>query len=153
MTAVRSWSTRNESCSRMVRPGTPYVLDAYALLAHLQGEPRGVPVRNLIRTAEEGRARLFLCVVNLAEVLYKVERRLGAEAAREAFVTIRDELPVELVPADLSLSVEAARLKAAHPISLADCYAAALARQLEASVLTGDPDFTRLQALVNVQWL
>lgn len=137
----------------MAEQSARYVLDSYALLVHLQREPGFERVRQLLRTAQEGQATLFLCVINLAEVLYTLERRQGMEAARRARTLIEGELPIILVPADVALSVEAAHLKAAHPISLADCYVAALARQLEASVLTGDPDFARLEALVNVQWL
>ena len=58
-----------------------------------------------------------------------------------------------MAPADLPLSLNAAHLKAGHPISLAACYVAALAQQLGATVLTGDPDFARLENVVRIEWL
>ena len=36
---------------------------------------------------------------------------------------------------------------------MADCFAAALAQRLGAAVLTGDPDFQRLEGAVAVEWL
>jgi predicted nucleic acid-binding protein len=58
-----------------------------------------------------------------------------------------------LADADLSLTVAAARIKASFPVSLADAYAAALAQRLDAAVLTGDPDFQRLEGAAAVEWL
>ena len=46
----------------------------------------------------------------------------------------------------------AARLKAVHPISYADCLVAALAQRTGATILTGDPDFQRFGQTA-VEWL
>ncbi len=48
---------------------------------------------------------------------------------------------------------EAAEIKARHPISYADCFAAATAVRFQASILTGDPEFKKLGDLVQVEWL
>jgi ribonuclease VapC len=51
------------------------------------------------------------------------------------------------------LALAAAYLKGLHPISYADCFAAALAQQLDAAVVTGDPDFRQLEGRVAIEWL
>jgi len=128
------------------------VLDAFALLAYLQEEPGHQRVRSLLEDAASERVSLSMCTVNLGEVLYWLERRRGAAAAQTLAANMRD-MPIGLVDADLDLTVGAARVKAALPVSLADAYAAALAQRLDAAVLTGDPDFQRLEGAVAVEWL
>jgi predicted nucleic acid-binding protein len=128
------------------------VLDAFPLLAYLQEEPGHERVLGLLEDAASGQASLSMCTVNFGEVLYWLERRRGAAAAYSLAANIRG-LPIHLVDADLDLTVVAARVKAAFPVSLADAYAAALAQRLGAAVLTGDPDFQRLEGAVAVEWL
>lgn len=128
------------------------VLDAFALLAFLQMEPGHRQVRSLLDDAASGQLPLSMCIVNLGEVLYWLERRQGATAANALAGNVRD-LPINLIDADLDLTVSAARIKASHPVSLADAYAAALAQRLGAAVLTGDPDFQRLELAVAIEWL
>ena len=128
------------------------VLDAFALLAYLQEEPGHQRVRSLLEDAASERVSLSMCAVNLGEVLYWLERRRGAAAALALAANVH-ELPVHLADADLVLTVSAARFKASHNIALADCFAAALAQRLDAAVLTGDPDFQRLEPAVAVEWL
>jgi predicted nucleic acid-binding protein len=127
-------------------------LDAFALLAYLQKEPGHQRVRSLLDNAASGQASLSMCTVNFGEVLYWLERRRGAAAAYALAANVHG-LPVDLVDADLDLTVGAARIKASFPVSLADAYAAALAQRLGAAVLTGDPDFQRLEGAVPVEWL
>ena len=133
--------------------GERYVLDAFALLAFFLAEPAGPRVRELLDEAATERVELSLCVINLAEVLYRLERERGEVSARSAHVLMTEEFSIQVVDADRDLSVRAARLKAHHPISLADAYAAALAMRLDATLVTGDPDFRLLEDRVAVEWL
>lgn len=129
-----------------------YVLDAFAILAYLRGEPGAERVRQLLLSAQTGEIRLFLCLVNYGEVLSISERQGGRPAAEEA-IRIIDHLPLEIVPADRDLTFAAAHLKANHPLSYADAFAAALARQQDATLVTGDPEFQRVEGLIRVEWL
>jgi len=104
----------------------------------LRGEPAAKRVQALL--AEAGRLRLYLCLVNYGEVIYISERKGGRPAAEEA-IRIVDALPVEVVPADRNLTFAAAHIKAHHPLSYADAFAVALAQQLDAVIVTGDPEF------------
>jgi len=93
-----------------------------------------------------------MSVVNLAEVMYRTERERGLQRAQEALAKVL-EYPIELFDVDLELALAAAHIKASHSVALADCFAAALAQRLGAAVLTGDPDFQRLEGAVAVEWL
>ena len=129
-----------------------FVVDSHALLALFQDEPGASQVQALLERASEGDCEVFMPVVNLGEALYTVERRLGLEAAQEALATF-DELPIEAVAVDQVLALSAARLKAATAVGYADCIVGALALQLGATVITGDPDFRRLEGAITVLWL
>jgi ribonuclease VapC len=64
-------------------------------------------------------------------------------------------LPWEVIPVDDALVDEAAELKSLYAVSYADCFVAALARRFQAPVITGDPDFLKLQSagVLTVDWL
>ena len=44
-------------------------------------------------------------------------------------------------------------LKARHRISYADCFAAALAKDRKADLVTGDKEFKKIEGDVSVHWL
>ena len=131
-----------------------YVLDSYALLAYLEAEPGSDRVRKLLEMAKEGKCRLYMCVVNLGEVMYIVERERGLSKAQETLARI-DELPIEIMNVDRTLTLAAAHLKMDCPIAYADCFAAALSQIKNASLVTGDPEFRKVKPDCNLQieWL
>ena len=129
-----------------------YVLDTFALLVYLRGEPGDEQVRELLSQAEGGERCLHLCLINYGEVIYISERQGGRLAAEEA-VRIVDNLPVEVVPADRRLTFAAAHVKANYPLSYADAFVVALAQRLGATVVTGDPEFKSVASLVDIEWL
>lgn len=129
-----------------------FVLDASALLALVQDEPGAEIVQQLMERADSGEYSLFISVVNLGEVLYAVEGHFGMEGASEVYGGIR-EAPVEIVDVDQPLTLNAARLKASTGMGYLDCFAAALAQQLDAPLVTGDPDFQQLEGRVVIEWL
>ena len=47
----------------------------------------------------------------------------------------------------------AEQVKAHHAVSYADAFAIALAQEKEAPVITGDPEFEKVEYLVKVIWL
>ena len=129
-----------------------YVLDSYALLAFFQGEPAGRHVAELLRRARQGELRLAMTVVNLGEVFYRTMRLQGASGAQDVLARV-GEYGIELVDADRALALAAARIKGSHGMGYADCFVAALARRLGGRVVTGDPDFRRVEGMVPVEWL
>ncbi|MBI4304522.1 MAG: type II toxin-antitoxin system VapC family toxin [Chloroflexi bacterium] len=131
-----------------------YVLDSYALLAYLGAEAGSERVGELLEDAKDKRCSLYMCVVNLGEVMYIVERERGLPRAQETLARI-DELPIEIVDADRTLTLAAAHLKRDCPIAYADCFAAALSQLKNASLVTGDPEFRKIRPDCNLQieWL
>ena len=128
-----------------------FVLDSHALLAYFEGETGGAVVRELIRGAEQRRARLYLSLINWGEVFYIVRREKGEVAAHEVIARI-DILPITLRSVDRQLVQAAASLKAAHPIAYADAFAAATANMLKVPVVTGDPEFRSLEPETKILW-
>ncbi len=55
--------------------------------------------------------------------------------------------------ADWKLTRKAAQFKAVKKIAYADCYAAALAEDLGATIVTGDPEFSQIEGEVSITWL
>jgi ribonuclease VapC len=128
------------------------VLDSFALLAYLLGEARGRAVHTLLQQAQKGQRQVYCCWVNLAEVHYTIARRLGEAKACEVLRMI-EELPLHLLAADREISLKAAEVKSQHNIALGDAFTAGTALHLGGEVVTGDPEFRRLESLVPVFWL
>lgn len=128
------------------------VLDSYALLAFLRGEPGEEQVAALLEKAGNRDTPLHMTEVNYAEVKYLVVRKDGAERwaqiAREL-----PTLPIEFHPADGALANAAADFKARFKISLADAFTAALAKEKKAELVTGDPEFKPLEKEMKILWL
>lgn len=78
--------------------------------------------------------------VNAVEVYYRVERDHGRNEADEVLRELRAAFALEL-PGTARM-VETARLKAAHPIALGDCFAIATAAARGLTLLTGDPEIS-----------
>jgi predicted nucleic acid-binding protein len=61
--------------------------------------------------------------------------------------------PIEFHPADRRLADLAADFKARYKISLADAFAAALAKDRKTELVTGDPEFKPLEKEIKIGWL
>jgi uncharacterized protein with PIN domain len=108
-------------------------LDAWTVLAWLDGEqPAYRRVESLLDT------RPLLSWVNAVEVYYRLERDHGRPAADDVLRALRTNLELEL-PTQ-SRMIETARIKAAIPIALGDCFAIATAAAHRLPLLTGDPE-------------
>lgn len=128
------------------------VLDSYAVLAFLFQEKGHEKVLDLFEKAAQADQALLIAAPNWAEVRYIVERKVGAARWHEARHKLVG-LPLEIVPADQVLAELAGEVKATRKISLADCFAAALAKQKKADLYTGDPEFRGVEKDVKVVWL
>lgn len=128
------------------------MLDSYAVLTFLFQEKGYEKVLDLFQKAAEADQVLFIAAPNWAEVRYMVERKAGAEQWHEARRKLLG-LPLEVVSADQPLAELAGEIKVVKKISLADCFAIALAKQRKAEVYTGDPEFRTVEKDVKVVWL
>ena len=128
------------------------VLDAHALLAFFRGEDAGVPVKELLHKAATADRPLHMTEVNYAEVKYMLLKKDGAEMWDQAAEVLKS-LPVEFHPATRALADTAADFKARFKISLADAFAAALAKEKKAELVTGDPELKPLEKEIKMNWL
>jgi ribonuclease VapC len=129
-----------------------YVLDSYALVAHFEDEQGGERVRSILKSARGGKTKIYLSVINLGEIYYSTIRERGIEKADETKLII-EQLPITIIEADKAHTLEAAKLKALHPVAYADCFAAALGIIKKCKVVTGDPEFKQLSGKVNIEWI
>ncbi len=129
-----------------------FVFDSYALLAFFQGEPAGQQVKEILTLALEGKARVYISLINIGEIFYITARKFGLEKAQEIINDLKD-LPVSIEGVDLEKVLKAASIKAQIPLAYADAFAAALAKSLGAILVTGDPEFKPLEEDISILWL
>jgi predicted nucleic acid-binding protein len=134
-------------------PETPNrVLDSYAVLALLNDEAGAAEVAELLTAAMESGRPLHINEINAGEVYHVVARHRSGEDAEQVLDHLR-ALPLEWVPNAWPDALEAARIKAARPVSYCDAFAAATARRLDAVLVTGDPEFRAVAGSVRIHWL
>jgi predicted nucleic acid-binding protein len=148
---IRKEQSGTSRSNEEVVPRAFYVLDSYALLAYFGDEDGADIVADLIKRTTED-VSLFLSLINFGEVAYITEREKGTQQAVELLEDIR-RLPIILSRIDEERVLAAAHLKAYHPVSYADAFAIALAQEFSAAVVTGDPEFKRVESVVPVLWL
>jgi len=129
-----------------------YVLDASAVLSLLTGEAGADRIEQLLREADRLRAPLLASVANWGEVFYLSWQRHGEQSAREALGDL-SQLPIRILPVDLTQAMKAAELKAIHKIPYVDCLAAALANLQQATLVTSDRDFEKLGRHFPILWI
>ncbi len=128
------------------------VLDAYSLIAYLEGEEGRDKIVEVLKVARDSGRALLLCVVNWGEVYYITLREAGRERADQV-AQLLSTLPIQFVPVDMEIAKKAAELKASKKMSYADCFAAALARLRKAELVTGDKEFSQVEGEVKILWI
>lgn len=110
------------------------VLDSWAVLRYLENtQPAATLVADLLDDE-----RPLMSWINLGEVHYILHRSHGEGDAAETVRDLRDVIDARLP--DERLVLDAARLKADHPMAYADAFGAALAVAEEATLWSGDPE-------------
>ena len=136
----------------MSEPLPVFVLDSFALLAYFRAEPGGELVRGLLRQARNQAAHLCMSLINVGEVYYLMRKERDIDRAEEMLGGVRT-MPISLVSVSEERIFAAARLKGEYPISYADAFAAGLAGELGATLVTGDPEFKALETRIRILWL
>jgi len=128
------------------------LFDSFALLRFFQKEAGGDKVRELLRESLAAGVPRLLNAINLGEMIYIVQRRCGEQKKLEMLAHLH-RMDFTLLPCPNDLIFRAAELKARHPISYADAFALASAIEHSASLVTGDPEFRRVEGLVDIIWI
>jgi len=131
------------------------VLDSFALIGYLENETFSAKVEKLLKQARHGKIQIYLHALHLGEVYYITLREQGQDLADLAFARIK-AFPLQYIDSiDDEMLRTAARLKAEYPISYADAFAASLAIIRHSALLTGDPEFRKLEKNedISIEWL
>jgi len=128
------------------------VLDSRAILEWMSGrEPACDLVAKLLAEAVEGQSRLVMSAINVGEVYY-VLRKNRSEDLAESWRESSRTLPVTIEVPTADDMWHAASLKGRFPISYADAFVAALAQKHNCPLMTGDPEFRRVDRL-ELDWI
>ena len=127
-------------------PKSVFVLDTSALLALRSDESGADRVETVIQQAKKNQVQLLVSFMTRMEVLYRVWREEGHEAAREALRLI-DSFPIEWVSCEPEILEMAARLKAQGKLSVADGWIGATAMVREAALIHKDPEFRNFKEI------
>jgi predicted nucleic acid-binding protein len=128
------------------------VLDSWAVLAYLLGEPAGAAVKSILLEAAERGTPRWISSINLGEIWYILARRRSQPFANQQLQAL-EEIGIERVDADWPLTLQAAHYKSRHKISYADAFAAALSKSRNAALVTGDSEFHSLEKEIEIHWL
>ena len=82
-----------------------------------------------------------------------VGTREVSEAEANSSLAERRQLGIELVDVGWQLTHAAAQLKSRYRMSYADCYAAALAKEEKAELVSGDGEFKQVEGDIKLRWL
>lgn len=121
-----------------------YVLDANALIGFFEGrQTASGKVRQFMSEALRLELPLLMSSVNWGEVFY-MEWRYHGEATARTIESDLHRLPIAVVGVDLERATRAAALKQKHNLGYADAFAAELAMERSAWLVTADPEFSKL---------
>ena len=118
------------------------LIDSWAWIEYWRGGPRARDAAEYIDGEEEA----LVSSVNLAELYHWVLSKYDEKVADVKRATV--ERRCRVVPLDGDLAVDAARLRRAKRLALADSCVLATGRRFAASVVTGDPDFRGKRGVV-----
>jgi len=122
------------------------------MLAFLNKEKGFEKVRELMRAAQLSSEPLLMNEINIGEVYYMTAKARSPELAEE-FLRRLETLPIQPISNSFADVLQAARIKARFPISYADAFAVATASRMQATVVTGDPEFRQVEHLVTIDWV
>jgi len=124
-----------------------YVLDTSAWLTLIEDEAGAETVQQLLEEARAGHVVVLVSFMSFMEVYYiSLQERDEIEARQR--VELMAAMPALRIESTRSLSTLAAELKAAHRLSVADAWIAALAKERNAILVHKDPEFEQLASVV-----
>jgi predicted nucleic acid-binding protein len=130
----------------------PRVLDSWAMMAFFENEPAAEQVEQIIVEAHETGTALMMSVVNVGELWYNIARTHSPTDADKIINELRT-LKIEFVDATWELTKQAAVFKTKGKIAYADCFAAALAKDRKAELVTGDNELKQVEGEVKILWI
>jgi ribonuclease VapC len=128
------------------------LFDSHAILKFFQDEDGADKIEKFLISSHQGDLKAYISEINMGEVYYKTIRRLGLESARNHLEQFF-ELPIQVIPPSSDIILSASEIKAEYAMSYADCFAVATSLKVVASIITGDPEFKKVEHLVEIIWM
>lgn len=129
-----------------------FIFDSHALLKFFQKEKGYEKVIQLLEEIRKTGATKYINAVNLGEIIYSTKKEFGDQKKLEILANI-ERLNFTILPISNNLIFQAAEYKAQYSISYADCFALASAVEHKAVIVTGDPEFKKVEHLAEIHWL
>jgi predicted nucleic acid-binding protein len=130
----------------------PFIFDSHALLKFFQKEKGYEKVVHLLEEIRKTGATKYINAMNLGEIIYSTKKEFGDQKKLEVLANI-ERLNFTILPVHSNLIFQAAEYKAQYSISYADCFALASAVEYKAILVTGDPEFKKVEHLVDIVWI
>jgi len=118
------------------------VLDAGALSLFFAGDPRLIPYFNRI---DQEQATGLITEINLTEYYYKTCQKIGKQAADTHYFLLRNSKLKTAGDESLTRLAGLERCKQKLDLSLADCFALALAKRENATLVTTDRELGKVK--------
>lgn len=135
---------------RTSRGGRRYVLDANALLGFFEARSGAAQkIRKLFDEARGQERPLLMSAVTWGEVFYIEWRKHGEAGARQAEGVLH-ELPIVVIGVDRERASRVGALKQKHGLGFADAFAAELALEHGAWLVTADPEFSKVGQMLPI---
>lgn len=118
------------------------VIDAGVLALHFAQDSR---LREYFSRIDQGKARGLVTEMNLCECYYKTCQKLGRQAADTSYFLLRASRLQAVDDEELTRSAGLEKCRGQLDLSLADCFALALARREKALLLTTDSELKKAE--------
>ena len=129
-----------------------FIFDSHALLKLFQKEKGYEKVVQLLEEIQKTGAVKYLNAINLGEIIYTTKKDFGDQKKVEVLASI-ERLNFRILPIPNELIFQASEYKAEYSISYADCFALASAVEHKAVIVTGDPEFKKVEHLAEIHWI
>jgi len=130
----------------------PFIFDSHALLKFFQKETGYEKVVQLLEKIRKTGAAKYINAINLGEIIYTTKKAFGDQKKLEVLANI-ERLNFIILTTPNNLIFRAAEYKAQYSISYADSFALASAVEYNAVLVTGDPEFKKVEHLIDIVWI
>lgn len=128
------------------------IYDSFAILKLFQKERNYEKVARLLKEDLKSKEIPLLQIINLGEVIYRTKKDFGEKAKIRAIRNVI-RLGFRIISASDSLVYAAAELKGRYSIAYTDAFLLATALREKAIIVTGDPEFKKVESLCRTEWV
>ena len=128
------------------------IYDSFAVLKLFQKERSYRRVARFLEEDLKREERPLLQIINFGEIIYRTKKDFGETAKTRAIQGVM-RLGFTIIPASDDLVFAAAELKGSYTISYADAFLLATALREKARIVTGDPEFKKVETLCRIDWV